>query len=121
MEKSRAQSLVHEGGIIPKTLYKSMSEDDGSGNGSGGGGGAGHGRGAGDGDDYTTNGGGSGTDAGNTSIYQSIDLKPGQIHEVVIRNNDPRSVLTWDFDVIRSDMHFTVFRTAKTVSHLNGK
>lgn len=78
---------------------------------------------------HTTNGGGGGggggdgcsSSAANTSIYQSIDLKPGQIHEVIIRNNDPKSVLTWDFDVIKSNMHFTVFRTVKTVSHLNGK
>lgn len=79
------QTLVHEGGIVPKTLYKSLSDEDGN---------------------------GSPVHDGN-HIYQSIDLKPGQIHEVIIKNNDPSSVLTWDFDVIRSTLKFNVFRTSK--------
>lgn len=61
------------------------------------------------------------TDPTHNSLYKSVDLKPGHIYEVVIKNNDPKSVLTWDFDVVKSDLHFTVFRTAKPVSNLNGK
>lgn len=61
------------------------------------------------------------TDPCHNSLYKSVDFKPGHIYEVVIKNNDPKSVLTWDFDVVRSDLHFTVFRTIKSVSHMNGK
>lgn len=49
-------------------------------------------------------------------IYQSVDLKPGQIQEVIIKNNDPHSILTWDFDVVRSNLKFTVYRTSETIS-----
>lgn len=48
-------------------------------------------------------------------------LKPGHLFECIIKNNDPKSVLTWDFDVVTSDLHFTVFRTTKSVSSVNGK
>lgn len=85
------QTLVHEGGIVPKSLYKSLSDEEGH----------------------------SPVHDGN-HIYQSIDLKPGQIHEVIIKNNDPSSVLTWDFDVIRSTLKFSVFRTCKTLPKSTG-
>lgn len=86
------QTLVHEGGIVPKTLYKSLSDEEAN---------------------------GSPVHDGN-HIYQSIDLKPGQIHEVVIKNNDPSSVLTWDFDVMRSTLKFGVFRTSKNLPTFAG-
>lgn len=81
---------------MPKTLYKTLSED-----------------------------GANGTPAhdvdGHHSLYKAIDLKPGQIHEVVIKNNDPKSVLTWDFDVVKSNLKFSVYRTSKTLPINNGK
>lgn len=77
---------------MPKTLYKSLSDEEGN---------------------------GSPIHDGN-HIYQSIDLKPGQIHEVIIKNNDPSSVLTWDFDVMRSILKFSVFRTTKNLPTLIG-
>lgn len=89
-------SLVHEGGLIPKTLYKSMSDEDA--------------------DENCPR---TSADQIQSSIYNSVDLKPGHIYEVVIKNNDPKSVLTWDFDVVKSDLHFTVFRTNRAVSTLN--
>lgn len=47
-------------------------------------------------------------------IYQSVDcLKPGEVHESIIQNNDPHSILTWDFDALRSNLKFTVYRTSK--------
>ena len=55
------------------------------------------------------------------SLYLSVDLKPGQIHEVVIKNNDPKSVLTWDFDVVKSDLKFNVFRASKTLPTISGE
>ncbi|XP_051173287.1 protein real-time [Leptopilina boulardi] len=41
-------------------------------------------------------------------LYQSIGLGRGQVHNVVIRSNDPGAVLTWDFDVMRHNVLFTV-------------
>lgn len=89
------QTLVHEGGLVPKTLYKTLSEEDEA-----------------DGAPIHDN---------HHSLYQSADLKPGHIHEVVITNDDPKSVLTWDFDVIKSDLKFNVFRTSKTLPNIRGK
>lgn len=86
--------MVHEGGLIPKTLYKTLSEEDET-----------------DGVPHHDN---------HHSLYQSADLKPGQIHEVIISNNDPKSVLTWDFDVIKNDLKFNVFRTSKSLPSSNG-
>lgn len=84
---------MHEGGIVPKSLYKSLSDEEGV---------------------------GSPTHDGH-HIYQSVDLKPGQIHEVVIKNNDPHSILTWDFDVLRSNLKFTVYRTPKSFFSVAGE
>ncbi|XP_055301450.1 protein real-time [Sitodiplosis mosellana] len=86
-------TLLHEGGIVPKSLYKSLSDDDGV---------------------------GSPTHDGH-HIYQSVDLKPGQIQEVIIKNNDPHSILTWDFDVVRSNLKFTVYRTPKSLPTVSDK
>lgn len=61
-------------------------------------------------------------DSNHGSLYTSVDLKPGHIHEVVLTNNDPKSVLTWDFDSIKSHLHFTVYRTTVVpMSTISGK
>lgn len=61
-------------------------------------------------------------DSNHGSLYTSVDLKPGHIHEVVIINNDPKSVLTWDFDSVKSHLQFTVFRTTVVpMSTISGK
>lgn len=46
------------------------------------------------------------------NLYHSISLSRGQIHRVIIRSNDPGSVLTWDFDVMRHNIMFTVLYQA---------
>ncbi|XP_031833337.1 real-time isoform X2 [Nomia melanderi] len=46
------------------------------------------------------------------SLYHSISLSRGQIHRIVIHSNDPGSVLTWDFDVMRHSVIFTVLYQA---------
>lgn len=46
-----------------------------------------------------------------TSIYKSISLTKGQVHELVILNEDLGSVLTWDFDILRHEVLFTMFHT----------
>lgn len=54
------------------------------------------------------------------NLYKSVELRTGYVHEVVICNTDPKSVLTWDFDVGRSDLHFTVYRVTKTLPQQKG-
>ncbi|XP_017767574.1 PREDICTED: protein real-time isoform X3 [Eufriesea mexicana] len=46
------------------------------------------------------------------NVYHSISLSRGQIHRVIIRCNDPGAVLTWDFDVMRHNIIFTVLYQA---------
>lgn len=48
------------------------------------------------------------------SLYHTITLSRGQIHRVIIHSNDPGAVLTWDFDVIRHNITFTVLYQAST-------
>lgn len=43
------------------------------------------------------------------SLYHSISLSKGQVHHVVINCSDPGAVLTWDFDVMRHKVLFSVF------------
>ncbi|XP_076764720.1 protein real-time-like isoform X2 [Xylocopa sonorina] len=47
------------------------------------------------------------------NLYHSISLSGGQIHRVIIHSNDPGAVLTWDFDVMRRNILFTVLYQAK--------
>ncbi|XP_015122014.1 protein real-time isoform X1 [Diachasma alloeum] len=42
------------------------------------------------------------------SLYHSISLSHGQVHHVAINTNDPGAVLTWDFDVMRHNVIFTL-------------
>lgn len=55
------------------------------------------------------------------SLYKTVELRTGYIHEVIIPNQDPKSVLTWDFDVMRSDLHFTLYRATKELPPKTGK
>ncbi|XP_063624407.1 protein real-time isoform X1 [Cydia splendana] len=75
-------SFVHEGGLVPKSLYVSGAFTER------------------DGDPLCED-----------SIYRSVSLGKGQVHEVIVNNKDPQSVLTWDFDVLRHDIAFTVYRS----------
>jgi len=54
------------------------------------------------------------------SCYQSISLNKSQVHEVLVQNTDKGSVITWDFDVMRHDVMFCVFRT-KDAFRIQGK
>jgi len=55
-----------------------------------------------------------------SSCYQSISLNKSQVHEVLVQNTDKGSVITWDFDVMRHDVMFCVFRT-KDAFKVDGK
>ncbi|KAL4712074.1 hypothetical protein ACJJTC_005310 [Scirpophaga incertulas] len=83
------KSFVHEGGLVPKSLYVAgaFTERDGD-------------------------------PLSEDSVYRSVSLGKGQIHEVVVVNRDPHSVLTWDFDVLRHDVAFCVFRTDQDLAPL---
>lgn len=88
------KTLIHEGGgLVPKALYKMNSEEE------------------------ATSGGALAHEHHN--LYQTVELRSGYIHEVVIKNNDPKSVLTWDFDVMRSDLYFTLYRATKDLPTKN--
>ncbi|XP_050318700.1 protein real-time [Bactrocera neohumeralis] len=92
------KTLIHEGGLVPKTLYKMNSLED---------------------DDAEEEEAKKTLEAGGAlmhdhrSLYKTVELRTGYIHEVIIPNEDPKSVLTWDFDVMRSDLHFTLYRATK--------
>jgi len=42
-----------------------------------------------------------------------------QVHEVLVQNTDRGSVITWDFDVMRHDVMFCVFRTKEAFTGHN--
>ncbi|XP_012273118.1 protein real-time [Orussus abietinus] len=50
------------------------------------------------------------------SLYHSISLGRGQSHQIVIHSDDPGAVLTWDFDVMRHNVIFTVLHKTKDPS-----
>lgn len=54
------------------------------------------------------------------NLYKTIELKAGFTHELLIRNDDPKSVLTWDFDVLRNDLHFTLYRVTEELPEKSG-
>ena len=45
-------------------------------------------------------------------LYYAYPLlvSKGQVHEGILHNSDKGSVITWDFDVMRHDVVFTVYR-----------
>lgn len=54
------------------------------------------------------------------SLYHSISLAHGQVHHVAINTNDPGAVLTWDFDVMRHNVIFTVLHEKHDAINING-
>jgi len=85
-----ANTGIPEGGLVPKSFYMSPQEFE---------------------KDQSP-----GPHLLDNSCYQSISLNRGQVHEVVIENTDRGSVITWDFDVMKHDVMFCVFRTSVPVS-----
>lgn len=51
-----------------------------------------------------------------SSIYNCISLARGQVHEVVVPNQDRGAVICWDFDILKQDVGFSVLFTKKPVS-----
>ncbi|XP_046681100.1 SEC14-like protein 1 isoform X2 [Homalodisca vitripennis] len=83
----QCKTKVLEGGLVPKGLYLTEGELERE--------------------------GGHMTD---DTIYHSVSLSKGQVHEVLVTVEDSGCVITWDFDVMRQDVMFTVLRTDKLLS-----
>lgn len=99
---------TNNGGVVPKQLYKmdSIEEPD-----------------LGDikldmesdGDDMTQ----TKIKLNEHSIYQNVELKPGQFYEIVIKNDDNRAVLTWDYESLKSEILFTIYETDGRINDLS--
>lgn len=84
-----ANTGIPEGGLVPKSFYMTPQEFE---------------------KDQSP-----GPHLTDNSCYYSVSLNKGQMHEVLIQNQDKGSVITWDFDVMRHDVVFSVFRTKDSV------
>ncbi|XKL63866.1 hypothetical protein PGB90_006230 [Kerria lacca] len=72
---------IREGGLVPKSLYLPDSELEKE-----------------------------GFSLGENSIYNSFTLHRGQVFEIVVHTKESGTVITWDFDVMRQDVLFTVYK-----------
>jgi len=84
-----ANTGIPEGGLVPKSFYMTPQEFE---------------------KDQSP-----GPHLTDNSCYYSVSLNKGQVHEILIQNQDKGSVITWDFDVMRHDVVFSVFRTKERV------
>ncbi|KAL0272928.1 UNVERIFIED_CONTAM: hypothetical protein PYX00_005734 [Menopon gallinae] len=82
-----SKTSVSEGGLVPKNLYLTTGDIDRE-----------------------------GFSLKEDSLYHSISLGKGQIHEVVIHIDEPHTVITWDFDVMLQDVVFSVLVTSLPLS-----
>jgi len=87
-----AATGIPEGGLVPKSFYMSQQEFE---------------------KDQSP-----GPHLTDSSCYQSISLNKAQVHEVLVQNTDRGSVITWDFDVMKHDVMFCVFRTKEAFTGL---
>jgi len=88
-----AATGIPEGGLVPKSFYMSPQEFE---------------------KDQSP-----GPHLTDSSCYQSISLNKAQVHEVLVQNTDRGSVITWDFDVMKHDVMFCVFRTKEAFTGLD--
>lgn len=84
-----SQSKICEGGLVPKSLYMSLEEYEKE--------------------------KAEGNHLFDDSMYHVISLAKGQVHEVVLAIADKGSVICWDFDVMKEDVSFSVFRTQQPI------
>ncbi|EEC11745.1 conserved hypothetical protein [Ixodes scapularis] len=81
------QTSIPDGGLIPKNLY--MSEED-----------------------YEREKA-DGMHLFDDTMYHSVSLARGQVHEVVLNVSDQGSVICWDFDIMKEDVVFAVHHTTR--------
>ncbi|XP_063606721.1 SEC14-like protein 1 isoform X4 [Penaeus indicus] len=84
------KSMVHEGGLVPKSMYQPGEEFEGT-------------------RQHIL--------LSEQSVYHSVSLGRGQVHEVVLLIEEPGSVICWDFDVMKSDVTFSVLRTKVPITN----
>jgi hypothetical protein len=82
--------MTMEGGVIPRQLYKNNSIDEPDTMG----------------DDITTQ-----IKLNEINIYQNVELRPGQFYEIIIKNDDYKAVLTWDYESVKTEVLFTIYET----------
>lgn len=99
--------MIHNGGVIPKQLYKTESIDEPDGNVD---------EFEADDEDVITK-----IKLNEANLYQNIKLRPGQFYEIVIKNDDHRAVLTWDFESVKTEVLFTIHETDIDINVSNGK
>ncbi|EDO48390.1 predicted protein [Nematostella vectensis] len=75
-----AECKIKEGKLVPKSLYRSLDFEDGN------------------------------EPSFASDIYQTVHVSKGSPHEVLVSMSQSESVITWDFDVMKADVTFTVFR-----------
>lgn len=99
--------MIHNGGVIPKQLYKTESIDEPDGNV----------------DEFEADDedGVTKIKLNEANLYQNIKLRPGQFYEIVIKNDDHRAVLTWDFESVKTEVLFTIHETDIDINVSNGK
>lgn len=85
--------MSHEGGVIPRQLYKNDSVDEPDTMG----------------DDVTAKHQTTHIRLNEINIYQNVELRPGQFHEIIIRNDDEKAVLTWDYESVKTEILFTIY------------
>ncbi|XP_042218419.1 SEC14-like protein 1 isoform X2 [Homarus americanus] len=83
-------TVVHEGGLVPKSMYQPGEDVDGT---------------------------RQHIPLSDQSMYHSVSLGRGQVHEVVLLIEEPGSVICWDFDVMKNDVSFSVLRTKVPITH----
>lgn len=86
----KCRSSVVDGGLVPKSLYQPGEELEA--------------------------GGKQHLQLSDQSIYRSVSLSRAQVHEVLIHIEEQSSVICWDFDVMKSDVTFSVLRTKVAIA-----
>lgn len=70
---------IKDGGLVPKSLYRSLEFSEGE-------------------------------ESWSSEIYQTAHVSKGSPLEVLVTIKESQSVITWDFDVMKGDVQYTVFR-----------
>ncbi|KAK8731825.1 hypothetical protein OTU49_007284 [Cherax quadricarinatus] len=84
------KTVVHEGGLVPKSMYQPGEDVDGT---------------------------RQHIPLSDQCMYHSVSLGRSQVHEVVLLVEEPGSVICWDFDVMKNDVSFSVLRTKVPITH----
>jgi hypothetical protein len=95
------------GGVIPRQLYQNDSIDEPDTMG----------------DDVTATQKTTHIKLNEINIYQNVELQPGQFHEIIIKNDDEKAVLTWDYESVKPEVLFTIYETFNStyINVTNGK